>query len=139
MTRDAEADADANAAADAGADADADADASTDAARNTGTTIPSARTQTQTQTQTRTQTRTPQEPQSGGVCGTSFDFHSRHSSRHPSVAMASASLCGDFIASQPASSQSDTESVASPTVFLKQDLEGVEAHFRVLADSPGEG
>ena len=45
--------------------------------------------------------------------------------------MASASFCGH---SRPASSQSDTESVASPTAVLKRDLEGVEAQLRGLAD-----
>ena len=43
---------------------------------------------------------------------TSFDFHSGHSSRHPSVAIPR--LCA--ATPSPPGSQSDSESVASPTV-----------------------
>ena len=49
----------------------------------------------------------------------------------PSVATAAASSCAG---SRVPTSQSDTESVASPTAALKQDLEGVEAQLRGLAD-----
>ena len=49
----------------------------------------------------------------------------------PSVAMAAASSCSG---SRVPISQSDTESVASPTAALKRDLEGVEAQLRGLAD-----
>ena len=49
----------------------------------------------------------------------------------PSVAMAAASSCAG---SRVPTSQSDTESVASPTAALKRDLEGVEAQLRGLAD-----
>ena len=45
--------------------------------------------------------------------------------------MAAASSCAG---SQVPTSLSDTMSVASPTAALKRDLEGVEAHFRGLAD-----
>ena len=45
--------------------------------------------------------------------------------------MAAASSCAS---SQVPTSQSDTESVASPTAALKRDLEGVEAQLRGLAD-----
>ena len=49
----------------------------------------------------------------------------------PYVAMAAASSCEG---SRVPISQSDTESVASPTAALKRDLEGVEAQLRCLAD-----
>ena len=45
--------------------------------------------------------------------------------------MAAASSCAG---SRVPTSQSDTESVASPTAVLKRDLEGVEAQLRGLAD-----
>ena len=48
-----------------------------------------------------------------------------------SVAMAAA--CSSAGSRVP-TSQSDTESVASPTAALKRDLEGVEAQLRGLAD-----
>ena len=57
---------------------------------------------------------------------------SAHSST-PSVAVAAASSCAS---SGVRTSQSDTESVASPTAALKRDLEGVEAQLRSLADRP---
>ena len=49
----------------------------------------------------------------------------------PSVATAAASSCAG---SPVPTSQSNTESVASPTAALKRDLEGVEAQLRGLAD-----
>ena len=45
--------------------------------------------------------------------------------------MAAASSCAG---SRVPTSQSDTKPVVSPTAALKRDLEGVEAHFRGLAD-----
>ena len=47
-----------------------------------------------------------------------------------SVATAAASSCAS---SRAPTSQSDTESVASPTAVLKRDLEGVEAQLRGFA------
>ena len=49
----------------------------------------------------------------------------------PSVAVAAASSCAG---SRVPTSQSDTESVASPTAALKRELEGVEAQLRGFAD-----
>ena len=111
--------------------ADADAAADAGAVRNAGAAIPLTRTRTQTQTRTRTLTRQHTwEPRSRGVSKQVFFSLSAQSSTL-SLSVATASSCAD---SPVPTSQSDTESVASPTAVLKRDPDGVEAQLRGLAD-----